>query len=139
MQKLKINHFAVWVCVIIQQVIPALWFSELLFGRKWMEFTNLKEEDFANPSSVPFVASILVSIFVCYLMAWLFRELKTANVFDGVKLSLFFWLAFVVGQIAVIDMFSLKPFALSLINSGFILVNLVLTGILLSTWKKYEI
>ncbi len=139
MQKLKINHFAVWVCVILQQVIPALWFSELLFAKKWMELANLKEEDFANPSSVPFIASFLVSILVCYLIAWLFRELKTENVLDGIKISFLFWLAFVVGQIVVIDMFSLKPFALSLINSGFILVNLVLTGILLSTWKKYEL
>lgn len=139
MQKLKINHFAVWVCVILQQVIPALWFSELLFGKKWVELSNLKEEDFVDPSSVPFIASFLVSIFVCYFMAWLFKELKTQNVLDGIKLSFFFWLAFVVGQIAVIDMFSFKPFALSLINSGFILVSLILAGILLSTWKKYEL
>ncbi|KAA3599344.1 MAG: DUF1761 domain-containing protein [Calditrichaeota bacterium] len=139
MQKLKINHFAVWICIILQQVIPALWFSELLFGEKWMELSVLKEEDFANPSSIPFIASFLVSIFVCYLIAWLFKELKTENVLDGIKLSFFFWLAFVVGQIAVVDMFSLKPFALSLINSGYILVNLILTGILLSTWKRYAI
>ena len=39
-QKLKINHLAVWLCVILLFVLGFLWYGPF-FGDQWMEMVGL--------------------------------------------------------------------------------------------------
>ena len=136
MEKLKINHLAVWILVILFQGISLLWYSQWLFASKWMELVGKSAEDFMGASPFFYIVPIIGAIALYYLMAWLFRELNVTSIGKGILLSFLFWLCFLFLMAFTNDLFSLYPITLTLINKGNYLVCFLLGGILLSTWKR---
>ncbi len=136
MEKLKINHLAVWILVILFQGISLLWYSQLLFASKWVELVGKSAEDFAGTSAFLYIISIIAAAALYYLMAWLFKELNVITVRKGLWMSFLFWLCFLFLLAATSDLFSMNPITLTLIDKGNYLVCFLLGGILLSTWKR---
>ena len=48
MEKLYLNHLAVFVCALLSLAIGALWYSPLLFFRAWQKETGLSDEQIAE-------------------------------------------------------------------------------------------
>ena len=81
MKELKINHLAVWLIVVLAQVIPMGWYS--LFADPWMKYNDLTM-DFVqeNESTTPYIASIIGSIIMAYTLAWLFKKMNIIKIRD---------------------------------------------------------
>ncbi|MDZ4713113.1 MAG: hypothetical protein SGI89_12415 [bacterium] len=79
MKTLKINHVAVWVLVLIHQVIGAIWFSPFAFAAKWVEYTGKSMADFSVATIAPYVISFVSAIITICITAWLFKKLHVEN------------------------------------------------------------
>jgi hypothetical protein len=137
MRKQSVNLWAVLVCVVIGQVIPALWYSA--FSEKWMALNGFTMEQIkAGTSPVPYLASIVSSSFMAYTLAWVFTKIPVKSLLLGFLTGLLFGVVFILFEIIVKDMFSMRPLLLSLIDGGVSVLVYAITGSILGVWRKYE-
>ncbi|WP_084599944.1 DUF1761 domain-containing protein [Dyadobacter beijingensis] len=137
MRKQSVNLWAVLVCVVIGQVIPAVWYS--IFSEQWMSLNGFTVEQIKSATSpVPYLASIVSTSFVAYTMAWVFTKVPVKSFVLGFLIGLLFGTVFVLFETIVKDMFSMRPLALSLIDGGVSVIVYTITGTILGAWRKYE-
>ena len=131
-----ISHRAVLLCIILGEVIPALWY--MLFADPWMANTGLTIAQVeANPSPMPYIASILATAAVTYTLAWLFTKIPVDSGGQGAALGLWLGIVFVLLETIVKDMFSFRALTLSLINGGVSVLVYTVIGFILGAWRKY--
>ena len=137
MRKQSVNLWAVLVCVVIGQVIPALWYGT--FSEQWMALNGFTMEQIKSATSpIPYLASIVSTSFMAYTVAWVFTKIPVKSLTMGFLIGLLFGIVFVLFETIVKDMFSMRPLALSLINGGVSVIVYALTGAILGAWRKYE-
>lgn len=136
MEEYKTNHLAVWILVIVNQLLGAVWYSKLAFGRLWMELLGANAADFTSTSILPYLLSIASAVLIAYTFAWLFKRLNVVTWVDGLRIALRFWLvfAFLVGWVHAA--FAMRPFGLIAIDMGREFVNFGLIGVVLGEWKR---
>lgn len=135
----KINHFAVWTCVVVFQLISILWYSPFLFANKWMNYLGKSIDDFNGESADGLIFSIVGAVAFNYFFAWLLKQLKVDNPLKGLSIAFALALCCFAFQTFTQDSFSLRPIGLSLINSGSILLDFCFAGIVLAGWRKQNL
>ena len=82
----KINHLAVWVLVIVHQLVGWGWYT--IFGEKWLNLHARTMTDIERTHSAgAYVLAIVTAIIVNYALAWL-RTLENPDIlfrFDVVE------------------------------------------------------
>ncbi len=80
MKTLKINHAAVWVCVVLSFVLGFLWYGPL-FGDPWMEMVGLDQATIeANPPGAGiWITNLISSVLPLYVLAWLLVKLNVTS------------------------------------------------------------
>ncbi|HYG18452.1 MAG TPA: DUF1761 domain-containing protein [Ohtaekwangia sp.] len=135
---LKINHPAVWTCIVLMHVFGFLWYGPL-WGEKWMA---LVQRDPAEIESQSMSAGIWilnsVSIITpIYLLAWLFTRINIVSGVQGAIVA--FLIVFSVHHLPLMNsgMFAGDPYGLAWINGGYYLAWLTVTGFILGAWRKF--
>ncbi len=138
MNNLKINHAAVWVCIVLLHVLGFVWYGPL-FGEPWMAMVGLDMATVeANPPSAGlWITNTIATIIPLYTLAWLFTKLNIESLGRGAAIGLLIAFAFDFMSTMTSDMFAQNPYALSWITGGFNLVALGLSGAILGAWRKY--
>src|SRR6266700_1869472 len=109
----KINHLAVWILVIFDQVLGATWYSASLFGEPWLRYSGKTMADMnASHGMEPYIVAIVAAIVLNYALAFLFVDYAT------------------------IAAFSMKPWQLVFIDMGRAFVAFGVAGLLLGAWRK---
>jgi hypothetical protein len=126
----------VWVLALVHQFIGFIWFSPFLFSQRWLQLIGRPESDFASPSPLPFIISLVSAVVLCYLMAGLFTRLQVRTASRGLAYSLAFWFGFLFLEVLTFNSFELRPMELALINAGKSLVTFAVTGFMLGFWTK---
>src|SRR4051812_13839082 len=90
----RINHIAVWLLVIVDQAIGALWYSMAFVANPWITYHGKRMEDADASDFTPFIVAIIAAIVTNYTLAWLFSRLSVATAVAGLKLALICWFAF---------------------------------------------
>lgn len=134
MNNFKINHAAVWVIVVLGQVIPAAWYGA--FAEPWMEFNKLTMEDATSAGNAPYVVSIISSISFGYMLAWVFGRMGVAGFVDGLKTGIIMGFPIAILNTMTTNLFSIRPYGLAWIDGGVNLVIWVVAAILLAVWQK---
>lgn len=134
MGDMHLNPLAIVAAAVLAFLIGAVWYSPLLFAKRWQQETKLSDEQLKSGS----MARIFGLALVCDLV-------MSANLaaFLGGKATVGFGLAagaatgigWVAMCFAVNDLFERRPLALWLINSGYHVISLTLMGGLLAWWK----
>ncbi len=133
----KINHLAVWILVIFDQVLGATWYSASLFGEPWLRYSGKTMADMnASHGMEPYVIAIVAAIVLNYALAWLFARLNISNAAAGLWIAVLCWLAFLFVDYATIAAFSMKPWQLVFIDMGRAFVAFSVAGLLLGAWRK---
>ncbi len=137
MQTLKINYLAILVCVVLAQVIPAVWYTVL--SEPWMKANNITmEQAQAAASATPYLVSIIHSALLSLVMAWLFKRMNVSSGMDGLQIGLAIGFAFVLMEHMTVNSFSLRPYYLTWIDGGCTFVVIPIIGFILGSWRKYE-
>ena len=137
MKELKINHPAVWVCIVLAQLIPFAWYS--IFARQWMSLNQLDETFLAaNQNMGPYIVSVLVSIVTMYTLAWIYSRMGVASAQAGLLTGLIIGIAFNVFSLVTIHMFSFRPVELAVIDGGANALTFGIAGLVLGAWRKKD-
>ncbi|MDX1665664.1 MAG: DUF1761 domain-containing protein [Saprospiraceae bacterium] len=136
MKRLRINHAAVWVCIVLAQIIPLLWYTAL--GSQWMAANELSQEFIEENQNIgPYIVSILASIVSMYVLAMIFRRMEIESARSGATTGLLIGIAFNTLSIITINVFSFRPLVLAVIDGGVNAVVFLVAGAILGGWRKY--
>jgi hypothetical protein len=133
----EINYLAVLVCVVMNMVAGALWYSPILFAKPWMQATGFTQESItANKSQANkgYAVSILASALIAIGLALLVQVSGADSVVEGLSLGLVSGLGFVMTTYAATYTFEARPLKLYLINAMYPVVTFACMGMLLAAW-----
>ena len=123
--------------IVLVQTFPVVWYDTVFFGIRWMELNNLTAADFENFGAEGFIVAFIAAVVLVYAMAWLFVRLRIATGLEGVKIVFVLWFGLIFMELTTQNMFTLRPFELTLIDQGVVLIKYQCIGITLGAWTKY--
>ncbi len=145
-----INWLAVLVAAIVIFVLGGLWYSPVLFARRWIALQGRTEEQVraqAASANMPLlyvgaaVTSLLIAFTLALILGHIARDPAMAQPDGGISaahgamIGFVSWLGFVASTSYATASFSGKPKQLWLIDTGYNLVCFVLAGIILAVWS----
>ncbi len=139
MEKLKINHAAVWVAIVLLHVLGFLWYGAL-FQEPWMEMVGLTMADAeANPPGAGvWLTNTVATVIPVYLIAWMYTKMNVDTALQGAGLGLLIGFAFILLADMTGNMFAQRPYGLAWITGGYSMVAFGVAGFILGAWRKYE-
>lgn len=136
----RINHLAIWVLVIMHQLLSFAWYSPYLFGFKWMNLAGYRLSAIPPADTFefykPFLASIFASFLLCYGLAILIRTFNIVTARRGVILAGACWLAFSFSTLFTHYEFANRPWMLTFIDAGRDGLMFLSAGLILPIWRK---
>ena len=132
---MHINYLAVFAAGVSAFVIGGIWYSPLLFERRWRAANGFTEADIkrGNPA-VMFGGSLVLCILMALNLAAFLNGPDTtaswgatAGALAGVG-----WVAF---GLSVVALFERRPISYMLINGGYWAVALSVMGLILGAWR----
>ena len=134
----KINHLAVWILVVVHQLIGWGWYT--IFSDTWLNLHAKTMTDIETPHDIPsHLMAVVASIVVNYALARLIVCLGKDSAVGGLKIALLCWFAFLFVEYATMSMFSAfgtNPWPLILIDMGRPLIAFSISGLVLGAWQK---
>ena len=138
-----VNYLAIIVAAIVIFILGGLWYSPVLFARKWIALQGRTEEQERAQAAAANMPVLYVSAFVCaFVTAWVMAHLiaHMAAIVEisaghGAMFGVICWLGFAAPTSYATAIFSGKPKQLWLIDTSYNLVSFVLAGIILAVWR----
>jgi hypothetical protein len=138
-----INYLAVLVAGIVIFMLGGLWYSPVLFAKRWIALQGRTEEQERAQAAAANMPLMYLSAFICGLvtalvMAMVLGHMATSvhlNAAHGATIGFMCWLGFAATTSYATALFSGKPKQLWLIDSTYNLVSFVLAGMILAIWR----
>ncbi|MDQ6871607.1 MAG: DUF1761 domain-containing protein [Gemmatimonadota bacterium] len=138
-----VNWLAVFVAAVVMFILGGLWYSPVLFVKKWVALQGKTEEQMraeAASANMPlmyisaFVCSLITAIVMAHILVHMAAIMPTGAV-HGAFFGFMAWLGFVAPTTYATAMFSGKPKQLWLIDSTYYLVSFMVAGLILAAWR----
>jgi len=138
-----VNWLAILVSTIVIFALGGLWYSPLLFAKRWIALQGRTEEQEraqAAAANMPlmyasaFITGLLISWAMAIVLAHIANDLPM-NAAHGALIGFILWLGFAASTSYATALFSGKPRQLWLIDSAYNLVCFVIAGIILAVWR----
>ena len=129
---MKTNHKAVWLVVLIAQIIPAIWYG--LFVDAYLSLNHLTMEDTAHP--IAYFVSIVSATGLTYMLSYIYGRMKIVSAIDGAKTGLIIGFPIYILGLITWNLFSLRPYALAWLDGGVNLIILIIAGAIIGGWQK---
>ena len=138
-----INYLAVLVAAIVIFALGGLWYSPVLFAKRWIALHNKTEEQMRAEAAAANMPLMYASAFICaFIQAWVMAmvighmsQVADMGVGHAAIFSALLWLGFAGTTSYATALFSGKPKQLWAIDSLYNLVSFVLAGIILAVWR----
>jgi hypothetical protein len=138
-----VNWLAILVAGIVIFMLGGLWYSPVLFAKKWIALQNKTEEQMraeAAGANMPlmYASAFITGLLIAWAMALVFAHIANdmpMNAAHGALLGTILWLGFAASTSYATALFSGKPRQLWLIDTAYNLVSFVLAGIILAVWR----
>src|SRR6266446_7179953 len=117
-----INYWAVLTSGVIIFLLGGLWYSPLLFAKKWIALMKITEEDMkkaAASTNMPlmYLMALVCGLPVSFAMAFIIGECGYVPILGGILLGVICWLGFAGATSFATALFSMQEGQLWLINS----------------------
>lgn len=136
----KINYVAVAAAAIAMWVIGAVWYN--VFSAPWMMYTGVTEEMAKGMSGMDLAlvygGSVVAFFITFYVQCFVHHAFKVKDLKGAVQAAFWNWLGFVAMVVFVNNSYQGKSFVLTLIDSGYWLVSMIIGGIILVKMQKNE-
>jgi uncharacterized protein DUF1761 len=145
-----INYLAVLVAGIVIFVLGGLWYSPVLFAKRWIALQGRTEEQMkaqAASANMPlmygsaFITGLIIAWALALILAHIARDPMMAEAGGGISaahgaiIGFVCWLGFAASTSYATALFSGKPKQLWFIDSAYNLVSFVLAGVILAVWS----
>lgn len=130
----NLNWLAIIVAAASAFAVGALWYSPLLFAKRWMKESGVTEESARN-SNMPLIfgAGFILTLIASFFLA-MFIGADAGGAF-GAHAGLMAGFGWVFTFMGVIYLFERKTLAHFLINSLYCIVALTLMGLIIGLWQ----
>lgn len=124
------------VATIAYFAIGAIWYMPAVFGKYWGEQHNVQmTEESKKRMPMLFGSTFVLSFILCFGTALLlYISQSPGTCMAGIKAGLFVSGIFCSMPMAINYLYVGKPFKLLLIDAGYHIVGVTLSGIILSVW-----
>ncbi len=134
-----LNWLAVLCGALGYFALGALWYSKILFAKKWIEFTKV---DTSNPDATKGMGLLMFMSFI-----WMFitavgiailreRMGDITGLMGGVKLGAITGLCFGVSAISISYLYEKRPAGLYWINGGYTLIGNIIAAVIICLWHN---
>jgi hypothetical protein len=132
-----INFLPVLVTAVVLFMLGGLWYSPVLFAKKWvaLQGRTLEEMQASGSSPIKYLEVFICGLLTSSVMAMVIAHMPEPNAAHGVIAGVLLWLGFAAATSYGTVLFSMKPKALWAIDSGYNLVSFILAGLILSVWR----
>ena len=138
---IKINYVAVAVAAVVMWIIGAVWYG-VLFSAQWMKYTGITEEMAKGMSGLDnaiMMGGSLVGAFVMfYVQTYIHHAFQVKDVKGAAQAAVWSWIGFVAMVHLVNNLYQGRSFMLTMIDSGYWLVSMIIGGIILVKMQKKE-
>lgn len=131
MSMLHFNHLAVLLAAIIQWFIGIVWYSPALFGPAWHPAVDDRPGAKKTNGIAGTIASEIGNLIVSFMVLYFLWLTGVAGLKHGAFIGFFLWLGFVATPPFAQYVHERRPFKLYVINTGYWLVALMISGALL--------
>lgn len=131
----NIHWMAVLLGGLAYFILGAIWYSKILFAKKWLDYTGININD---PNAKKGMAGLFIGSFVMMFLATLgiailAYKMQTTGWMNGAKLGLLTGFFFGTTALSISYLYEKKPLGLYLINGGYTIVGSLLAGIIICT------
>jgi fucose 4-O-acetylase-like acetyltransferase len=137
-QEQKINHLACWVTIVVVDIFLYVWYN-FFFFKAWLANNNMTAETFVdNRGLIPYAISVLSTVIIVYLLAWILTNLKVDDFQSGMAIAVSIGFAFTFLNVLGRDLYLFRPFEISLIDGAASVFACIIAGGILGGWVQYE-
>lgn len=132
-----INWIAVLVGTLAYFALGALWYSPVLFSKRWISDLKLDVNDPKMKEGVPmifggsfvlmFVSSLAIAILAARMDLW--------GWMSGLKLGAICAVCFNAAGTGINYLYEKRPISLFLINAGYQILGCIIAGIIICMWQ----
>lgn len=130
----SINWLAVLAAVVVRMVVGGLWYSPLLFVRPWQALTGVTPSSMRSGLGRAIGLDLVMSLLMAVTLANIIGLAHVADWYNGALVGAWAWVGFVLATQLPLMTYENRPLELVAINTGAILVSLLLMGALLGAW-----
>jgi len=134
-----LNWLAIIVGALGYFVLGALWYSPVLFVKKWIAYLNIdvNAADAKKGMALLFGGSIFLMLVQSIAIAILAEKMGIRGLgwLSGLKLGLFTGCCFSAATIGVNYLYEKKPFGLFLINAGYAIAGNIIAAMVICCWN----
>jgi len=134
----QVNYLAVFVAGIVIFILGGLWYSPVLFAKKWISLVGKSEDELkAALGSMPlaYISAFVCGLLTSFALAVILNHFTELTALRGAEVGVLCWLGFAGATSYGTSLFSMQPKLLWLINSGYNLVSFVIAGVTLVLWR----
>ena len=141
MRVMGVNLWAVLVSALATMVVGFVWYSPLLFARRWMVLMGLDPDDKAKIAEMQksagpsYALSLVASALAAAVLGKIIAIATIDTALYGMKVGLAVWLGFVTTVQLTNSLFSRQPAKLYAINTGYQLVCFLAMGAIMGAWR----
>jgi len=134
---ISINYVAIIVVAIVQMILGSLWYGAI-FRKAWITLSGLNPKDMEKAKKKgmgpTYLMALIASLISAYVLAHFVRYIAT-SLGEAFQLAVFIWLGFVAPMMLGVVLWEGKSTKLYLINSGYYLVSLIISALILVAWR----
>jgi hypothetical protein len=131
----KIYHPAALLSAVAYYALGWLWYG-WLFRDAWMNLAQLTPSFVNSGDPVPPIVAAAMSLVLAYVVAIALVRDQKRSVTRGARFGLFMGVGLVASTMLVNYLFEGRPVELWLINSGYVVLGLMMIGAIVGGWKK---
>ena len=130
----NLNWLAIIVAAISAFVLGGLWYSPLMFVKRWMKETGLTEDSTKKVNMIKvFGLAFVLALIAAFFLAMFIGTGKGAAF--GAHAGLMAGFGWVCTFMGIIYLFESRTLAHFLINAGYSIVSLTIMGFIIGVWQ----
>ena len=127
MKNLHLNWYAIALCTLISQIIPAVWYG-VFFKLYWAGAEKV--------TPIAYVNGLLLWFGTILTLAWLFKKLNVMTPITGLATALLIGLSMHFFPLGVGNGFANVSAYETCVDGGYYLIVMGISGLILGGWKK---
>ncbi|MBK8085767.1 MAG: DUF1761 domain-containing protein [Devosia sp.] len=134
MQTLPINWLVIILAAGLRMVVGVVWYSDLLFKKKWLELTSQIHPRMQAGVIRAVVLDSVMSLLMALILSSEIHFIDARGALAGAVVGLANWLGFVFTVHATLFIYQGRPLQLIAIDAGYSLIALVSMGAVIGNW-----
>lgn len=127
--EVQLNWVGVLGATFAAMIIGSLWYSPLVFGKRWMKLAGIDEKKAKEGGSRAIGIAIAASFVTAYVLAYVtylsYQFFGGSYLAAAMSTAFWVWLGFSATWMVMHDAFEFRPRQLTLLNLGSTLVTLL--------------